>query len=158
MAHSALFDAVCTLLQLLSLVDAFYRAGSLVFGGGHVVLPLLHADVVPTGWVNNDAFLAGYGVAQAVPGPLFTLAAFLGASLNQESSGWYGGLICLVSMFAPSFLLVMGALHFWERLRRSTRIQAAYLGINTASVSCYLRSMIPFGRVQFMPHKTSAWR
>lgn len=99
--------------QALSMVDAFYRAGSLVFGGGHVVLPLLQAEVVPTGWVSNDAFLAGYGAAQAVPGPLFTFAAFLGASMNEAPSGWLGGLICLVAIFAPSFLLVVGALPFW---------------------------------------------
>lgn len=104
--------------QALSMVDAFYRAGSLVFGGGHVVLPLLQAEVVPTGWVSNDAFLAGYGAAQAVPGPLFTFAAFLGASMNEAPSGWLGGLICLVAIFAPSFLLVVGALPFWGPLHR----------------------------------------
>lgn len=93
--------------QTLAMVDAFYRAGSLVFGGGHVVLPLLQAEVVPTGWVGNDAFLAGYGAAQAVPGPLFTFAAFLGASMNQPPTGWLGGLICLLAVFAPSFLLVL---------------------------------------------------
>ncbi|EMM2968332.1 chromate efflux transporter, partial [Pseudomonas aeruginosa] len=100
--------------QTLAMVDAFYRSGSLVFGGGHVVLPLLQAEVVPTDWVDNDAFLAGYGAAQAVPGPLFTFAAFLGASMNQAPTGWLGGLICLLAIFAPSFLLVVGALPFWE--------------------------------------------
>ncbi len=127
--------------QTLSMVDAFYRSGSLVFGGGHVVLPLLQAEVVPTGWVSNDAFLAGYGAAQAVPGPLFTFAAFLGASMNQAPTGWLGGLICLLAIFAPSFLLVVGALPFWEYLRRNTRTQAALLGINAAVVGLLLAAL-----------------
>jgi chromate transporter len=128
-------------IQALSMVDAFYRAGSLVFGGGHVVLPLLQAEVVPTGWVSNDAFLAGYGAAQAVPGPLFTFAAFLGASMNQTPTGWQSGLICLLAIFAPSFFLVVGALPFWERLRRNTRMQAALLGINAAVVGLLLAAL-----------------
>jgi chromate transporter len=123
------------------MVDAFYRAGSLVFGGGHVVLPLLQAEVVPSGWVGNDAFLAGYGAAQAVPGPLFTFAAFLGASMNLAPSGWIGGLICLVAIFTPSFLLIMGALPFWERLRRSSRTQAALAGVNAAVVGLLLAAL-----------------
>lgn len=127
--------------QALSMVDAFYRAGSLVFGGGHVVLPLLQAEVVPSGWVSNDAFLAGYGAAQAVPGPLFTFAAFLGASMNEAPSGWLGGLTCLLAIFAPSFLLVMGALPFWEHLRRNTRTQAALSGINAAVVGLLLAAL-----------------
>jgi chromate transporter len=127
--------------QKLSMVDAFYRAGSLVFGGGHVVLPLLQAQVVPVGWVDNDAFLAGYGVAQAVPGPLFTFAAFLGASMKQAPSGWLGGLICLVAIFAPSYLLVAGTLPFWEHLRRNTRTQAALMGINAAVVGLLLAAL-----------------
>ena len=127
--------------QTLAMMDAFYRAGSLVFGGGHVVLPLLQAEVVPTGWVDNEAFLAGYGAAQAVPGPLFTFAAFLGASMNQAPTGWLGGLICLLAIFAPSFLLVVGALPFWEHLRRNLRTQAALLGINAAVVGLLLAAL-----------------
>lgn len=127
--------------QTLAMVDAFYRAGSLVFGGGHVVLPLLQAEVVPTGWVGNESFLAGYGAAQAVPGPLFTFAAFLGASMNHSPSGWLGGLICLLAVFAPSFLLVVGALPFWEHLRRHTRAQAALSGINAAVVGLLLAAL-----------------
>jgi chromate transporter len=127
--------------QTLALVDAFYRAGSLVFGGGHVVLPLLQAEVVPSGWVDNDAFLAGYGAAQAVPGPLFTFAAFLGASMNQAPTGWLGGLICLLAIFAPSFLLVLGALPFWEQLRSNSRTQAALWGINAAVVGLLLAAL-----------------
>jgi chromate transporter len=127
--------------QNLALTDAFYRSGSLVFGGGHVVLPLLQAEVVPTGWVSNDVFLAGYGAAQAMPGPLFTFAAFLGASMTRPPSGWLGGLLCLLAIFAPSFLLVMGALPFWESLRRSPRTQAALAGVNAAVVGLLLAAL-----------------
>lgn len=127
--------------QTVALVDAFYRAGSLVFGGGHVVLPLLQAEVVPAGWVSNDVFLAGYGAAQAVPGPLFTFAAFLGASMNLAPSGWAGGMVCLLAIFAPSFLLIVGALPFWEQLRRSLRTQAALAGVNAAVVGLLLAAL-----------------
>ena len=126
---------------LLAMVDAFYRAGSLVFGGGHVVLPLLQAEVVPTGWVDGDAFLAGYGAAQAVPGPLFSFAAFLGASMNQAPGGWLGGLVGLLAIFLPSFLLVLGALPFWEQLRRNRRTQAALMGVNAAVVGLLLAAL-----------------
>ncbi len=126
---------------LLAMVDAFYRAGSLVFGGGHVVLPLLQAEVVPTGWVDGDAFLAGYGAAQAVPGPLFTFAAFLGASMNQAPGGWLGGLVALLAIFLPSFLLVLGALPFWEQLRRNRRTLAALMGVNAAVVGLLLAAL-----------------
>lgn len=114
----------------LSMIDTFFRAGSLVFGGGHVVLPLLQAEVVPAGWVSNDTFLAGYGATQAVPGPLFTFSAFLGSSMNQAPNGWLGGMVCLLAIFAPSFLLVMGALPFWESLRQNLRTRAALSGVN----------------------------
>ncbi len=127
--------------QALAQVDAFYRTGALVFGGGHVVLPLLQAEVVPSGWVDNDAFLAGYGAAQAVPGPLFTFAAFLGASMNSGPSGWLGATICLLAVFAPSFLLVFGALPFWERLRGNRRSQAALAGVNAAVVGLLLAAL-----------------
>ncbi len=127
--------------QGLALIDAFYRTGSLVFGGGHVVLPLLQAEVVPTHWVSNDVFLAGYGAAQAMPGPLFTFAAFLGASMQQAPTGWLGGLLCLLAIFAPSFLLVMGALPFWQILRRSPRTQAALAGVNAAVVGLLLAAL-----------------
>jgi chromate transporter len=127
--------------QALALTDAFFRAGALVFGGGHVVLPLLQAEVVPSGWLTNETFLAGYGAAQAVPGPLFTFAAFLGASMNTAPSGWIGGLLCLVAIFIPSFLLVAGALPFWEQLRRSVRTQAALAGVNAAVVGLLLAAL-----------------
>ena len=127
--------------QTLSMVDTFFRAGSLVFGGGHVVLPLLQAEIVPAGWISNDTFLAGYGATQAVPGPLFTFAAFLGSSMNQAPSGWLGGMICLIAIFAPSFLLVMGALPFWESLRQNLRTRAALSGINAAVVGLLLAAL-----------------
>ncbi len=127
--------------QTLSMVDTFFRAGALVFGGGHVVLPLLQAEVVPAGWVSNDAFLAGYAAAQAVPGPLFTFAAFLGSSVNGGSSGWLAGIICLLAIFAPSFLLVIGTLPFWESLRGSVRTQAALAGVNAAVVGLLLAAL-----------------
>lgn len=127
--------------QTLSMVDAFYRSGSLVFGGGHVVLPLLQAEVVPSGWVSNETFLAGYGATQAVPGPLLTFSAFLGASMSVEPSGWVGGFICLLAIFLPSFLLIVGTLPFWEQLRRSVHIQAALLGINAAVVGLLLAAL-----------------
>lgn len=125
----------------LALLDAFYRTGSLVFGGGHVVLPLLQAEVVPTHWVSNDVFLAGYGATQAVPGPLFTFAAFLGASMNQPPTGWLGGVVALLAIFAPSFLLIFGALPFWASLRRSPRTQAALVGVNAAVVGLLLAAL-----------------
>ena len=127
--------------QALALVDAFYRAGALVFGGGHVVLPLLQAEVVPPGWVANDTFLAGYGAAQAVPGPLFTFSAFLGASMNPAPSGWLGAGLCLVAVFTPSFLLVIGVLPFWDRLRGSRHTRAALTGINAAVVGLLLAAL-----------------
>jgi chromate transporter len=127
--------------QALALVDSFYRSGSLVFGGGHVVLPLLQAEVVPPGWVSNDAFLAGYGAAQAVPGPLFTFAAYLGAVMGPWPNGWLGAAICLIAVFLPSFLLVFGALPFWAALRGEPRAQAALRGINAAVVGLLLAAL-----------------
>jgi len=117
-----------------SAIAVFYQAGALVFGGGHVVLPLLQSGVVPPGWVSNEVFLAGYGAAQAVPGPLFTFAAYLGAAMPAPLHGWFGGLVLLVAMFAPAFLLVVGALPFWELLRQRDSMQRAMAGINAAVV------------------------
>ncbi len=121
--------------------DAFYRVGSLVFGGGHVILPLLRNEVVMTGWVDNDVFLAGYGMAQALPGPLTAFAAFLGFSMNQGLSGWSGGLLCLLIIFAPSFLLVAGVLPFWQSIRQNRNIQAALAGVNVAVVGLLLAAL-----------------
>jgi chromate transporter len=127
--------------QALALFDSFFRSGSLVFGGGHVVLPLLQAEVVPPGWVSNDAFLAGYGAAQAVPGPLFTFAAFLGAVMGPWPNGWAGATLCLVAVFLPSFLLVFGALPFLAALRGEPRAQAALRGVNAAVVGLLLAAL-----------------
>lgn len=127
--------------QTLALIDSFYRAGSLVFGGGHVVLPLLQSEVVPPGWVSNDAFLAGYGAAQAVPGPLFTFSAYLGTVMGPAPNGWLGALICLLAIFASSFLLVVGCLPFWEDLRRLRPMQTVLLGVNAAVVGLLLAAL-----------------
>jgi len=127
--------------QLLALFDTFYRAGALVFGGGHVVLPLLQAEVVPNGWVSNDIFLAGYGAAQAVPGPLFTFSAFLGGSIGTGSAGLINAAVCLVAIFIPSFLLVFGVMPFWDRLRANRRVQAALGGVSAAVVGLLLAAL-----------------
>jgi chromate transporter len=119
---------------LVDVVSAFFRSGSLVFGGGHVVLPLLEAEMVKTGWVTKDTFLAGYGATQAVPGPLFTFAAFLGGILNGPISGVFGALVALISIFLPSFLLVYSVLPFWKSLRVKPKIRAALAGINASVV------------------------
>jgi chromate transporter len=133
--------AAATASQSLKLIDAFYRTGSLVFGGGHVILPLLQEAVVPTGWISRDLFLAGYGAAQAVPGPLTTFAAYLGAIMKPQPSGVAGAALCLVAIFVPSFLLVIGALPFWEELRRRRAAQAALRGVNAAVVGILLAAL-----------------
>ena len=120
--------------QGLAVVDSFYRAGALTFGGGHVALPLLQREVVPSGWVTNKEFVAGYGAAQAVPGPLFTFAAYLGAARHGAPSGVIGAALSTVAIFLPSFLLVAGALPLWERLRRREGVRAALRGVNAAVV------------------------
>lgn len=119
-----------TSLHWVALFDSFYRSGSLVFGGGHVVLPLLEREFVPTGMLSEEAFLAGYGATQAVPGPLFTFAAYLGTVIN----GWQGGLLATFAIFLPAFLLVLGAIPFWDSLRRNPKIKGALMGVNAAVV------------------------
>jgi chromate transporter len=133
----------------MALVDSFYRSGALVFGGGHVVLPLLQKEVVPPGWIGNDAFLAGYGAAQAVPGPLFTFSAYLGTVMQPGPNGWLGGLICLAAIYLPSFLLLIGVLPYWDALRRRTGVQSALKGVNAAVVGLLLAAL-------YMPVWTSA--
>jgi chromate transporter len=127
--------------QPVALFDAFYRSGALVFGGGHVVLPLLHTSVVDPGWVSDDRFLAGYGAAQAVPGPLFTFAAFLGTVSTPAPNGIPGAMIALVAIFLPSFLLIFGALPFWDELRHAIRLRRALTGINAAVVGILLAAL-----------------
>jgi chromate transporter len=121
-------------LGALRLFDAFYRSGALVFGGGHVVLPLLRAEVVQPGWVSDATFLSGYGLAQAVPGPLFTFAAYLGAVIGPAPNGLAGAAIALVAIFLPGLLLVYGTLPFWDALRRKPLARAALDGTNAAVV------------------------
>jgi len=125
----------------MRLVDAFYRAGSLVFGGGHVVLPLLQSAVVTPGWVPEDVFLAGYGATQAMPGPIFTFAAFLGAVERPVPNGWAGAVVATLSIFAPSFLLVGGLLPFWDTLRHRPAVRAALRGVNAAVVGVLLAAL-----------------
>ncbi len=149
LASTALFILLLALLPWLGasggpsmkLADSFYRSGSLVFGGGHVVLPLLQAEVVDPGWIDEDLFLAGYGAAQAVPGPLFTLSAFLGAVSRTGPGGWAGGALCLLAIFLPSFLLVIGLYPFWEGLRRRVGVRGALLGINASVVGLLLAAL-----------------
>ena len=126
----------------LSVIDSFYRAGSLVFGGGHVVLPLLQAEIVSTGFVSNEAFLAGYGAAQAMPGPLFTFAAYLGTVSDSYPNGLFGGLIALLAIYLPSFFLVIGVLPFWHELRKIMIFRKAIIGINAAVVGILIAAFI----------------
>lgn len=154
----------------LAHIDAFYRAGALVFGGGHVVLPLLESSMVAPGWMNQDTFLAGYGAAQALPGPLFSIGAFLGASVGPPDNAVLGGLIGLVAVFLPSALLVVAIMPFWDRLRERRRVRAALTGINAGVVGLLaaalyhpvwtsaVTSPIAFGVVLAGFTLISAWR
>jgi chromate transporter len=127
--------------HFVGLTDTFFRAGSLVFGGGHVVLPVLQESVVRPGWVDPDVFLTGYGAAQAMPGPLFSFAAFLGAVETPGPNGWLGALVATVSIYASSFLLVGGLLPFWETLRHRPNVRAAMRGVNAAVVGVLLAAL-----------------
>ncbi len=133
----------------IAVFDAFYRSGALVFGGGHVVLPLLQAELVPRGWIGEDSFLAGYGAAQAVPGPLFTFAAYLGAVLRPEPHAFQGAAIALVGLFLPGMLILVGTLPFWDALRARPAAQAALRGTNAAVVGI-------LGAALYQPAWTSA--
>ena len=127
--------------QALALFDTFFRVGSLVFGGGHVVLPLLQSEVVPPGWVTNTQFITGYAVAQAIPGPLFTFSAYLGAIAKPAPNGWMGAAIALAAIYLPSFLLLIGILPFWDYLRSLGSFQGALRGINAAVVGILLAAL-----------------
>jgi len=149
-ASLCLFAALLAALPVLARVtgekpvavfDGFYRAGSLVFGGGHVVLPLLRSEVVSPGWVSDDAFLAGYGAAQAVPGPLFTFAAYLGTLIRTGSHAWTGGVLCLFAIFLPGWLLVGGAYPFWHIIRGKAWARSALLGADAAVVGILLAAL-----------------
>lgn len=125
----------------LEVFDSFFRVGSLVFGGGHVVLPLLQSEVVNPGWVTNEQFVAGYGAAQAVPGPLFTFSAYLGAVMAEPPNGLFGAILTLIAIFLPSFLLIAGALPFWDLLRSVPVFQSALKGVNAAVVGLLLTAL-----------------
>ena len=125
----------------VSMFDGFFRSGSLVFGGGHVVLPLLREEVVPRGWISESDFLAGYGMAQALPGPLFTFAAYLGAASNGQPNGWIGGCVALCAIFLPGLLVVLGALPYWNDWRRRPAIRAAMNGVNAAVVGILVAAL-----------------
>jgi chromate transporter len=127
--------------QALAVSDSFFRVGSLVFGGGHVVLPLIQAEVVPPGWITNEQFIAGYGAAQAVPGPLFTFAAYLGAVMRPWPNGWVGAALALGAIFLPSFLLIVGGLPLWNLLRAQASFQVMLRGINAAVVGLLLAAL-----------------
>jgi len=118
----------------LGLASAFYRTGALVFGGGHVVLPLLQTEIVGRGWLDQDTFLAGYGAVQALPGPLFSFAGFVGAAQQAAPGGWTGGLVALTAIFLPSILLVVGVLPFWDRLKGRPAARGALAGVNAVVV------------------------
>ncbi|WZX99295.1 chromate efflux transporter [Bacillus sp. FSL W7-1360] len=126
-----------TSLEVIAFFERFYRAGALVFGGGHVVLPLLEQSFVPTGAIDEATFLSGYGATQAVPGPLFTFAAYLGAVMN----GWAGGLLATLAIFLPAFLLILGVLPFWTVLRKHPKIKGALLGVNAAVVGILIAAL-----------------
>ncbi len=158
LAWLAVFAALLIVLPWLAradrtgasaVADRFYRVGAMVFGGGHVVLPLLEAEVVGPGWVSHDTFLAGYGAAQALPGPLFTFAAYLGSVSNVGPGGVGGGLIALGAAFLPGLLLVLGVWPFWQRLRGAPAAQAALRGANAAVVgvlaAAFFRPVLPAG-------------
>lgn len=142
----ALFAGLLVLLPILreltgsawiAMIDSFYRSGSLVFGGGHVVLPLLEQEFVPTGWISEESFLAGYGATQAVPGPLFTFAAYIGTVMK----GWQGGLVATFAVFLPAFLLILGALPFWDQLRNNPKVKGAIMGVNAAVIGILIAAL-----------------
>jgi chromate transporter len=135
------FAAGRTHLRGLEYFSAFYRVGALVFGGGHVVLPLLQSQVVKRGWVDDGRFVAGYGLAQALPGPLFSFAAYLGAAAKQEPNGWQGAIICLLGIYLSPLLLMAGAIPLWETLRRTRSAQAALRGMNAAVTGILLAAV-----------------
>lgn len=145
-AYGALLVALPVAARLgasrpLAMFDSFYRAGSLVFGGGHVVLPLLRTELVPRGWIGDDAFLAGYGAAQAVPGPLFTFAGYLGTQIHGAPHAWTGGLLALFAIFLPAWLLAGGAYPFWHLLRGTGWAQGALAGANAAVVGILIAAL-----------------
>lgn len=141
-------------LRWIEMIDGFYRTGLLVFGGGHVVLPLLEAETVGRGWLDRDSFLAGYGAAQALPGPLFTLAAYLGTIIAPAGPAWLGGVVALIAILLPSMFLVIGTLPYWNRLRTQPGAQAALMGANAVVVGILLAALY---NPVFLSGITSGW-
>lgn len=137
----ALLPLLRNVSHALALADSFYRTGALVFGGGHVMLPLLQSEAIAPGWISSSRFLAGYGAAQAIPGPLSTFAAYLGAAMTPEPRGLAGAALCLVAIFLPSGLLLAGVLPFWETVRQRRAAQGALSGINAAVVGLLLTAL-----------------
>ncbi|MCX8507234.1 MAG: chromate efflux transporter [Alphaproteobacteria bacterium] len=127
--------------HLLEFMAAFYRAGTLVFGGGYLLLPFLQAEVVPNNWVSHDVFMAGYGATLALPGPVFSFAAFLGGAMTEPPNGWLGAILAYIAIFGPSFLLVGGIMPFWRALLINPRAQAALMGVNAAVVAVLLAAL-----------------
>ncbi len=121
-------------IRLFEISDKFFRTGSLVFGGGHVVLPLLKNEILNFGLIDEETFIFGYGIAQAIPGPLFTFSAFLGYSLNVESGNVFYGILCLLMIFLPSFLMVFGVMPYWDYLRSKSRVRSCLVGVNACVV------------------------
>ena len=124
-------------LQWLTLFDSFYRSGSLVYGGGHVVLPLLEQEIVTAGWMTQQEFLTGFGATQAVPGPLFTFVAYIGTIIN----GWLSGFLSFLAIFLPAILLIIGVLPFWESLRNKPQIKGALIGVNASVVGILISAL-----------------
>ena len=120
--------------SLFALADIFYRSGALVFGGGHVVLPLLHDALVPAGWISDDAFLNGYGAAQLLPGPLFSVAAYLGAEIAPRGAAMLGAVIAVLCIFLPGMLLAVGGRAAWNHAAESARVRAVLAGVNAGAV------------------------
>lgn len=143
-----------TLSPWWALIDSVYRAGALVFGGGHVVLPLLHAELITPEWLNTDSFYAGYALAQAVPGPVFSFTAYLGASVPALGSPLLGAMALLVAVFLPGLLLVIGLLPFWAHWQHHQHARAAVIGLNAAVVGLLLATWL----MNIMPHAWTDWR
>ena len=128
-------------LDLLNLANSFYKVGSMVFGGGHVVLPLLNEEFVASGMIDNDLFLAGYGASQAIPGPLFTFSSYLGVFLKSEINTFFTSIFCLFFIFLPSFLLIIGTLSIWNELRKFNLIISAFKGVNASVIGLLIAAL-----------------
>jgi chromate transporter len=134
--------AIAFTSPILEIANIFFQSGALVFGGGHVVLPLLQSQIVPNGLISHTDFMAGYGIAQAIPGPLFTFAAYLGAMMPTGLPAWISGIVCLIIIFLPAILLVLAVIPFWDSIRGNSSIKAGLYGINAVVVGLLLAALI----------------